>query len=66
MTDGQRRLDLRKHPTLGFYTEKNGKVEFLSDAVSIEDFEEGANEIASFIEVIGNIYENKKLLEEKE
>lgn len=66
LTDGQRRLDLRKHPTLGFYTEKNGKVEFLSDAVSIEDFEEGANEIASFIEVIGNIYENKKLLEEKE
>ena len=63
LTDGHDVLDLRKHPTLGFYTEKNGKEGFLSDTVGIEDFEEEANEVASFIEIIGNIYENSELLE---
>lgn len=67
ISDGHTSRDIRHHQTLGFYTiDGNGVEEFFGDTANLEDFEEGANEIASFIEVIGNIYENKKLLEEKE
>ena len=39
-------------------------VEFIADSAVLEDFEEDAKEIADSLEIIGNIYENKELLEE--
>lgn len=57
---------MKRHNTLGFYVEKKGKVEFIADCAVLEEFEEDAKEIADSLEIIGNIYENKELLEEKE
>lgn len=57
---------MKRHNTLGFYVEKKGKVEFIADCAVLEEFEEDAKEIADSLEIIGNVYENKELLEEKE
>lgn len=56
---------MKRHNTLGFYVEKKGKVEFIADCAILEEFEEDAKEIADSLEIIGNIYENPELLEEK-
>ena len=56
---------MKRHNTLGFYVEKKGRVEFIADGAVIEEFEEDAKEIADSLEIIGNIYENKELVEEK-
>lgn len=57
---------MKRHNTLGFYVEKKGKVEFIADCAVLEEFEEDAKEIADSLEIIGNIYENKDILEDKE
>lgn len=54
---------MKRHNTLGFYVEKKGKVEFIADCAVLEEFEEDAKEIADSLEIIGNIYENKNILE---
>lgn len=55
---------LRNHQTLGFYmVDEKGKENFLSDTVDTEGFEEAKEFMRNSIEVIGNIYENPKLLE---
>ena len=56
---------MKRHNTLGFYVEKKGRVEFIADGAVLEEFEEDAKEIADSLEIIGNIYENPELLEEK-
>ena len=56
---------MKRHNTLGFYVEKKGKVEFIADCAVLEEFEEDAKEIADSLEIIGNIYENKDILEEE-
>ena len=57
---------MKRHNTLGFYVEKKGRVEFVADGAVLEEFEESAKEIADSLEIIGNVYENPELLEEKE
>ena len=57
---------MKRHNTLGFYVEKKGRVEFVADGAVLEEFEEDAKEIADSLEIIGNVYENPELLEEKE
>lgn len=54
---------MKRHNTLGFYVEKKGRVEFIADGAVLEEFEEDAKEIADSLEIIGNIYENKDILE---
>ena len=55
---------MKRHNTLGFYVEKKGKVEFIADCAILEEFEEDAKEIADSLEIIGNVFENKELLED--
>lgn len=43
---------------------KKGKVQFIADCAVLEEFEEDAKEIADSLEIIGNIYENKDILED--
>lgn len=50
-------MSIKRHDTLGFYIDFKGKVEFLADGADLDEFEEDAKEIDSFIEIIGNIYE---------
>ena len=57
---------MKRHNTLGFYVEKKGKVEFIADGAVLEEFEEDAQEIAAILEIIGNVYENPELLEDKD
>lgn len=64
ITNGRDVMCMKRHNTLGFYVEKKGMVEFIADSAVLEDFEEDAKEIADSLEIIGNIYENKELLEE--
>ena len=54
---------MKRHNTLGFYVEKKGRVEFIADGAVLEEFEEDAKEIADSLEIIGNIHENKDILE---
>lgn len=56
-------VDIKKHPTLGFYTVLDGREGFFGDGMSINDFEEDAKEFSKTVEIIGNIYENPELLE---
>ena len=58
-------VDIKKHPTLGFYTVLDGREGFFGDGMSINDFEEDAKEFSKTVEIIGNIYENPELLEDK-
>lgn len=66
ITNGQNVMCMKRHSTLGFYVEEKGEVEFIADSAVLEEFEEDAKEIADSLEIIGNVYENKELLEEKE
>lgn len=64
ITNGPDVMCMKRHNTLGFYVEKKGKVEFIADCAILEEFEEDAKEIADSLEIIGNIYENKDILED--
>ena len=67
LTDGHTLGVLRNHQTLGFYmADEKGKENFFSDTVDTEGFEEAKEFMENSIEIIGNIYENPELLEEKE
>nr|DAD94208.1 MAG TPA: YopX protein [Siphoviridae sp. ctbBv3] len=66
ITDGHTLGILRNHQTLGFYmVDEKGKENFLSDTVDTEGFEEAKEFMKNSIEIIGNIYENPELLEDK-
>ena len=52
-------VDIKRHPTLGFYTVLDGREGFFGDGMSIDDFEEDAKEFSKTAEIIGNIYENE-------
>ena len=65
ITNGIDVMSIKRHDTLGFYIDFKGKIEFIADGADLEEFEEDAKEIADTIEIIGNIYENPELLEEK-
>lgn len=65
ITNGQNVMCMKRHNTLGFYVEEKGEVEFIADSAVLEEFEEDAKEIADRLEIIGNIYENKDILEEE-
>ena len=66
ITNGKDVMCMKRHNTLGFYVEQKGTVEFIADCAILEEFEEDAKEIADSLEIIGNIYENKGILEEKD
>ena len=64
ISDGHTLRDIRHHQTLGFYTvNDNGVEEFFGDTASLEDFDEVSEYMSENIEIIGNIYENKDILE---
>lgn len=66
VTDGQTVGDIKHHQTYGFYMiDDKGIERFFSDGNCIEDFEEDAETISEILEIIGNIYENPELLEER-
>lgn len=54
--------EIKRHPTLGFYTVVDGRERFFGDEMSVDDFEEVAEEVSKTFEIIGNIYENPELL----
>lgn len=65
-TDGDTLGDIRNHQTLGFYiVDEKGKERFLSGTVDTEGFEEAKEFMENSFEIIGNIYENPELLEDK-
>lgn len=61
--NGEAVVDVKNHPTLGFYTVVNGEERFFGSNTSIKDFENDVEEFSSVTEIIGNIYENSELLE---
>lgn len=63
ITNGMDIVDVRNHETLGFYTLVNGREVFLGHGTSIEEFEEDIEGFSEIAEIIGNIYENKELLD---
>lgn len=63
ITNGISIVDVKGHPTLGFYTVVNGVESFFGSDTSIKDFENDVEEFSSVTEIIGNIYENPELLE---
>lgn len=63
LTNGTDVVDIKRHPTLGFYTVRNGEENFFGDSISIEGFERDVEEFTQMTEIIGNIYENPELLE---
>ena len=65
ITNGPDVMCMKRHNTLGFYVEQKGNVQLVADGMDLEEFEEDAKEIADSIEIIGNIYENPELLEDK-
>lgn len=66
ITNGIDIVDVRNHETLGFYTLVNGREMFFGHGTSIEEFEEDVEGFTEIAEIIGNIYENPELLEDKE
>ena len=66
ITNGTAIVDVKSHQTLGFYTVVNGEERFFGSNTSIKDFENDVEEFSSVTEIIGNIYENMKLLGEEE
>ncbi|MCE2322780.1 YopX family protein [Streptococcus thermophilus] len=66
VTDGQTVGDIKHHQTYGFYMiDDKGIERWFSDGNCIEDFEEDAETVSEILEIIGNIYENPELLEER-
>ena len=65
ITNGPDVMCMKRHNTLGFYVEQKGEVQLVADGMDLEEFEEDAKEIADSIEILGNIYENPELLEDK-
>ena len=66
VTDGDVISDIKYHQTLGFYM--IGKYGFsvpFGQGVDVEYFEEFAVHVSKTFEVVGNIYENPELLEDK-
>ena len=66
VTDGDVKSDIKYHQTLGFYM--IGKYGFsvpFGQGVDVEYFEEFAVHVSKTFEVVGNIYENPELLEDK-
>lgn len=64
VTDGHTLRDIRNHQTLGFYIiDDNGVEGFFGDNASLEDFDETSKYMAENLEIIGNIYENRELLD---
>lgn len=63
ITNGIDIVDVRNHETLGFYTLVNGREVFFGHGTSIEEFEEDIEGFTEIAEVLGNIYENKELLD---
>lgn len=63
LTNGIDVMSIKRHDTLGFYIDFKGKIDFIADCADLEEFEEYAKEIADSLEIIGNIYENKELLD---
>lgn len=67
ISDGHTLRDIRHHQTLGFYIINDDGVEgFFGDTASLEDFDEASKYISESLEIIGNIFENQELLEDKE
>lgn len=62
ITNGIETEDIKNHQTLGFYTVLDDREYFLSNGISVEDFEEYADEFSQIAKIIGNIYENPELL----
>lgn len=63
ITNGISIVDVKSHPTLGFYTVVNDVERFFGGNTSIKDFENDVEEFSSVTEIIGNIYKNPELLE---
>ena len=63
ITNGMDIVDVRNHETLGFYTLVNGREVFFGHGTSIEEFEEDIEGFSEIAEILGNIYENKELLD---
>lgn len=64
VTDGEFARIVQYHQTLGFYMfDEEGNERFFSDSATLEDFEEDAKIVSEILEIIGNVYENPKLLE---
>ena len=65
ITNGKDVMCMKRHNTLGLYIEQQGEVEFIADCAVLEEFEEDAKEIADFIEIIGNVWEDGDLIDGK-
>lgn len=63
ITNGEAVVDVKNHPTLGFYTTPNGVERFFGDNTSIRDFNNDVEDFYNVTEIIGNVYENPELLE---
>lgn len=63
ITNGEAVVDVKNHPTLGFYTVVNDVERFFGSNTSIKDFENDVEEFSSVTEILGNVYENPELLE---
>lgn len=62
LTDGRELACIKKHPTLGFYADRHGYVEYIARSLSLKDFEGAVKTVARNLEVVGNIYETPQLL----
>ena len=62
--NGEAVVDVKNHPTLGFYTTPNGVERFFGDNTSIRDFNNDVEDFSDVTEIIGNVYENPELLED--
>ena len=65
ITNGIEIADIKNHQTLGFYTVLDDREWFFASGMSVEDFEEYADEFSQIAKIIGNIYENPELLKEQ-
>lgn len=63
ITNGEAVVDVKNHPTLGFYTTANGVERFFGDNTSIRDFNNDVEDFSDVTEILGNIYEKPELLE---
>lgn len=61
--NGEAVVDVKNHPTLGFYTTPNGVERSFGDNTSIRDFNNDVEDFSDVTEIIGNVYENPELLE---